>query len=1198
MAYLRYYSRAWWRPRRRTKRKLQEAPREFCRIATLNLQKAGKISGKDAKIMDAVDFQKTNRIDMLFVQELGEPKTEVRTTMLKWGYRLVACGKVGIIMSPAMHWRKEDQFKSGDRCVGVVVGGCAYCSLYQPYDDHTEAGRQELEVFFEEREELMAKISKRKIWRKVLGGDWNAAIAALDDDLANEHPGVVGGWTLRTELGWAFRENVGFAHSRYLVVADSHKRVPGRGTWHPQTGPRGNWRELDYFFVSKDMLKDVGRIKCVPTAVLTDHRAKTMEIRWRETKKAKAVRRRAAEERAAERKKKVETRTIHRRKELQTAYGVAVQGATTAAIAEKGLEGPAPASAAEAAEHHRGRWEVASEALYREGMEVLGPVTASKTGEWVTMAETAQHQTELAGLLEERRGMTGATAEERRQCQARINECRERWKSRKKELYAAWLNEQAELAVAAVQRGDTAKAYELMGNMNDMKPEDAGNSQVDFEIGDLKEHFEKIGNKPFDPPLGFLAEVDQVLGQKPVKTALGDTPTNEEILKHLWKRVKPGAATGNDRVQVQMLKYGGAAAQECFCDLVRWVWRRPRDQPKQWYIVKLVILWKLKAPREDMDNYRAITLINLGSKVVEGIAQQRIYNHLEHEVGFFGQEQSGFRAGRSTDDLALAVRLIMEHGAISGRLEILLRIALLLVDIKKAFPSAVREIAYHVLRRCGCDDRLMAVFESVHEDSEFYVHYRGKDSALFKNIRGFREGGSSSGLGFEVVIEIVVMLINQECAGLEFQDDDDFATPLNRRARTMAGADRVGCQLFADDTTLIQLLGALEANEAKVAEIVGRARMEIHPGKTERMVARKKGGEVLEHPDRPEPHDAGDPTKKFLQQQAKLVGGYVEDDGSLDREHSFRLEKARKQFGKWRWILEQMDEKRRNGGLEAWRTGNILCANVVSALVYNPMRPFWIKQQREYQVFLNRVVRFAAGWTLKELQENEGVNMADLRTLVGIPHIQVLIERRQLAYFGRMMRSQKNTLVKKLLFGRMGSATASPPTARYIHDLMVRAVGADYLTVVHDEEEYATRTEAYLWDLEGERDWWASVAGGAWKSGKSVRYRRDTQARDWEAFEEQLDRFEDGNPDGLDARVFECDDCKIRLLVVNGDGTSEQAVRTHKRDCRANFVAAEFIPSRMRKIKRYWECRTCGHRCLKQGDMYRHAQWHQQAGDP
>eukprot|EP00396_MALV-II-16_sp_LP-1_P000062 gene62-78_t len=1194
MWYERDRNRAWWRPRRATKQKLARPLPEFCRVATLNLQNAGRTSGKDAKILDAVAFQKTHRIDILFVQELKEGKSRITTKVLKWGYRLVACGQVGIVLSPQMYWRKEAEFKRGDRCIGVVIEGCAYCSMYQPYHEKTVEGRAVVEAFFDEREKFMGTIHRKKIRRKVLGGDWNAAAGYLDAATAAENEGVLGRYTLGREAGWAFKENVSFARGRYLSIADSHRNMPRRGTWHPAIGPVNNWKELDYFMVGREMMGDVGRMTSLPTGVLTDHRAKVMLVRFREARGRRAERRRNEIRAAEERRKRVETRTLHRRPEVAQAYRLKVEETVAGKFDERGLGGPAPAGAGEAADFRRERWAAASEAMREAGMEVMGPTTRSKAGEWVTLAETEQHQREMAGLLEERRALVGADPAAKRRCQARIDECRKTWRDRKDRLYAEWVDEQARKAAEATARGDTAKAYEHMSNMNDITPAEINRNTPDFDINDVKQHFERIGNKPFEEPVEFLQRADDVVPQRPVKASLGDTPTNEQIMEQVWKRVRPGATPGDDGIQVQLLKYGGPAVQECFCELVKWCWRRPADQPADWARVKLVAIWKKKFPQEDLDNHRAVALINLGSKVIEGIAHHRIYNYLEFDVGYFEHEQSGFRAGRSTDDLSLIVRLLMEHGAISGRMQLLLRIALLLIDFKKAFPSVVRKICYHILRRAGVDPRLVAVLEHVHEASEFYVSFQGEKSAVFKNTRGFREGGGSSGLGFNVVVNIIIILINQECSGVEFEFDADFATPLNKRARRMEGGDRVGCQVFADDTTLAQLLCALDANMEKVKWIAEMARMEIHPGKTERVVARKKGGPPEEHPDHPEPHDPTDPTKRFLQQKAKIVGGIVEDDGSLWEEHELRLGKAKKQFSKWRWICEKLGCGGESPRLTVEQFGNLLSVNVVTALVFNPMRPFWIPQQREYQLFLNRVVRFAAGWTLDEVRRSSEVNMADLRVAVGIPHVQVTIERKQLQYFWRIMNSDRNTMAKKLLFGRFGKATASPPTARYFHDLLKRAVGEDYLQVVNSQDEFHQRIGNYLADLQAERDARASVAGGKHKSTRSVRFRKVTQARDWDAFADRLERFENGNPDGVVGHVHECSACKLRLLVVDDEPETAQAVRTHKRDCGANFNPAEFDAHRMRKIKRYWECKVCGQRHVRQSDAYAHAQWHAQ----
>ena len=64
-----------------------------------------------------------------------------------------------------------------------------------------------------------------------------------------------------------------------------------------------------------------------------------------------------------------------------------------------------------------------------------------------------------------------------------------------------------------------------------------------------------------------------------------------------------------------------------------------------------------------------------------------------------------------------------------------------------------------------------------------------------------------------------------------------------------------------------------------------------------------------------------------------------------------RLTKARKQFGKWKWILENTDDK-----LSVQQRGNLLHQNVISILTFNcPTRPVFTRHLTEMQSLVNEM---------------------------------------------------------------------------------------------------------------------------------------------------------------------------------------------------------------------------------------------------
>lgn len=99
--------------------------------------------------------------------------------------------------------------------------------------------------------------------------------------------------------------------------------------------------------------------------------------------------------------------------------------------------------------------------------------------------------------------------------------------------------------------------------------------------------------------------------------------------------------------------------------------------------------------RDEISNYRPISLLPIISKIIELIVKNRIITFLEHNK-FFSDRQFGFLAGRSTDGALLShitdIVSHIERGSFS---------VALYLDIKKAFDTVDHGILLNKLEKCG-----------------------------------------------------------------------------------------------------------------------------------------------------------------------------------------------------------------------------------------------------------------------------------------------------------------------------------------------------------------------------------------------------------------------------------------------------------------------------------------------------------------
>eukprot|EP00971_Amphidinium_carterae_P053360 1051085-Amphidinium_carterae.1 len=74
----------------------------------------------------------------------------------------------------------------------------------------------------------------------------------------------------------------------------------------------------------------------------------------------------------------------------------------------------------------------------------------------------------------------------------------------------------------------------------------------------------------------------------------------------------------------------------------------------------IVPLWKRRGSKQDKNNYRGITLLSVGAKLIARVVASRLRDWAE---GFLGEHQMGFRPGRSVDDALQVTRRIVEEVA-------------------------------------------------------------------------------------------------------------------------------------------------------------------------------------------------------------------------------------------------------------------------------------------------------------------------------------------------------------------------------------------------------------------------------------------------------------------------------------------------------------------------------------------------------
>jgi hypothetical protein len=126
-------------------------------------------------------------------------------------------------------------------------------------------------------------------------------------------------------------------------------------------------------------------------------------------------------------------------------------------------------------------------------------------------------------------------------------------------------------------------------------------------------------------------------------------------LKNTLKNLKNQKAPGLDKINVELIKYGGLILELQLLHLINECWNK-HQIPLDWNTAEVISLFK-KGDCNKCANYRGISLLNSTYKVYSKIIDERVKSIAE---ALLKEEQSDFRKGRSCNDNIFIVKRMIE----------------------------------------------------------------------------------------------------------------------------------------------------------------------------------------------------------------------------------------------------------------------------------------------------------------------------------------------------------------------------------------------------------------------------------------------------------------------------------------------------------------------------------------------------------
>ena len=215
---------------------------------------------------------------------------------------------------------------------------------------------------------------------------------------------------------------------------------------------------------------------------------------------------------------------------------------------------------------------------------------------------------------------------------------------------------------------------------------------------------------------------------------------------------------------------------KCLLLLFNKIW--DGDFPNEWNSASIVSIPK-KGDLSDCNNYRGISLINVGLKILSKIVTKRISDYA-FSNGIIRPEQFGFRNKEECISLFVSIREICQRRKFKDKFTFLA-----FLDLKKAYDSVPIYNILTKLNYLGIRGKCLQFITNLYLTSKARANFNGKLSKEFPIHRGVRQGCPLSPILFNIFINDIfdkcksygVITEKKKCCGGLFADDIVLLAP-------------------------------------------------------------------------------------------------------------------------------------------------------------------------------------------------------------------------------------------------------------------------------------------------------------------------------------------------------------------------------------------------------------------------------------
>ena len=472
-----------------------------------------------------------------------------------------------------------------------------------------------------------------------------------------------------------------------------------------------------------------------------------------------------------------------------------------------------------------------------------------------------------------------------------------------------------------------------------------------------------------------------------------DPPILTSEIEAAIEGLKEGKSPGIDNVPAELLKNGGPITVAAYTKLCNEVWTSG-VWPATWTQSVIIPLPK-KGNLKSCNNYRTISLISHPSKILLRVILNRLRPQAERIIA---EEQAGFRRGRSTAEQIFNLRMLSEKFRTDQK-----PLFHNFIDFKKAFDRVWQEGMCAIMRMFNISKGIVNAIEALYKASKSAVLLGDEISDWFSTRVGVRQGCLLSPTIFNVFLEYIML-----------EALDGFEGSVSIGGRTITNLR------FADDIDLVagnpEELCALTTRLENSAKQLG---MQISAEKSK--VMRMGSDKELDV--------SMDGEKLGNVTQFKYLGATITEDAKSVQEIKIRIAIATSSLAKLKpiWRDKNISMKTRM---------SLLRALVTSVFLYG-CETWTLNAEME-----KRINSFEMNCMRRLLQvhytshtSNKQIRELMLSYLGEHDHLLTIVKRKQLSWFGHVIRWKGSLANAMLQGGTDGSRKRGRPARTWLNNI-------------------------------------------------------------------------------------------------------------------------------------------------------------------